>query len=94
MVSGRIQQRIDPKLRKEAEKILETQGIKPSQAIFLFYTEIKRYGGLPFQPTPVRLSEIPNKKLQRDIREARQGKGVWEFRDKKSFLKALRDLKS
>ncbi|MBI2635875.1 type II toxin-antitoxin system RelB/DinJ family antitoxin [Candidatus Peregrinibacteria bacterium] len=94
MPTGRIQHRIDPTLQREAELILKTQGIKPSQAIYLFYMEIKRFGGLPFRPTPVRPSEIPNAKLQKDIREARQGKGVWEFRDKKSFLNALHDLKS
>lgn len=94
MASGRIQQRIDPQLRKQAEMILRTQGIKPSQAIYLLYMEITRFGGLPFLPTPVQPHEIPNAKLQKDIREARQAKGIWEARDKKSFLKVLRDLKS
>lgn len=94
MASGRIQQRIDPKLRKEAEMILKMQGIKPSQAIYLLYMEIKRFGGMPFAPTPVQRSEIPNAQLQKDIQAAREGKDVWEFRDRKSFLKGLRALKS
>ncbi len=93
MTSGRIQQRIDPKLRKEAELILRTQGIKPSQAIYLLYMEIKRFGGLPFAPTPVQQSEIPNTQLQKDIRETDLGIGVREYRDKKSMFRALRKLK-
>jgi antitoxin component of RelBE/YafQ-DinJ toxin-antitoxin module len=47
MPSSRIQQRIDPRLRHDAEMILAAQGIKPSQAIILFYMEVKRQGGLP-----------------------------------------------
>ena len=92
MASGRIQHRIDPKLQKEAEKILKTQGFKPSQAIMLFYTEVKRYGGLPFQPTPVTRQEIPNARLQKDLREAAQGKGVQTFKNSKDFFKSLHAL--
>lgn len=94
MASGRIQQRIDPSLRKEAEQILQIQGIKPSQAIILFYTEVKRIGGLPFTPSPVQRSEIPNAKLQKDLREAKKGKGVITFKNKKDFFDSLRGLKS
>jgi len=42
MAAERIQQRSDPDLRQEAEAILATQGIKPSQAIILFYTEVMK----------------------------------------------------
>ena len=70
--------------------ILETQGIKPSQAIILFYTEVKRFGGLPFQPTPLSKSEIPNAKLQKDVSDARSGKGVQTFKTKKSFFDSFK----
>ncbi len=89
MPSSRLQQRIDSTLRKEAEAILATQGIKPSQAILLFYTEVKRSRGLPFKPSPVSPEEIPNAKLRRDLREARSGKGVRAFHGKKEFLDSL-----
>jgi addiction module RelB/DinJ family antitoxin len=92
MASGRIQQRIDPALQRDAEAILELQGIKPSQAIVLFYMEVTRFGGLPFRPSPVRRPEIPNAKLQKEIREARCGKGVHEYRTSKAMFKALRAL--
>ena len=90
MASGRIQQRIDPSLQHDAEEILQTQGIKPSQAIILFYTEVKRTGGLPFQPSPVLPSEIPNAKLRKDLREARKDKELRSFKNKKEFFRSLR----
>ena len=90
MALGRIQQRMNPSLKKEAEAILEMQGIKPSQAIILFYMEVKRFGGLPFHPSPVHPSEIPNAKLQKDIRDARRGKGIRTFKSEKEFFDSLR----
>ena len=87
----RLQQRIDPALRKDAEAILKTQGIKPSQAIILFYTEVTRFGGLPFQPSPVR-SEIPNAQLRKDLAEAKAGKGLRTFKTKKAFFDSLHSL--
>jgi addiction module RelB/DinJ family antitoxin len=89
MASGRIQQRIDPRLQQEAEAILETQGIKPSQAIILFYTEVKRAGGLPFRPSPVHPSEIPNARLRKDLRQAAQGRGIRTFKTKDAFFNSL-----
>lgn len=94
MSFSRIQQRIDPSLRREAEQILHAQGIKPSQAIILFYTEIKRSKGLPFTPSSVRPSEIPNARLRRDLTEAGKEEGVCSFKNKKDFLRSLRNLKA
>ncbi len=92
MPSARLQQRIDPMLRKDAEMILQTQGIKPSQAILLFYTEVKRRGGLPFTPTPVQPSEIPNAKLRRDLQDAKRGRGIERFTDKAALMDSLHSL--
>jgi addiction module RelB/DinJ family antitoxin len=92
MPSTRLQHRIDPVLRQEAEAILRKQGIKPAQAIILFYVEITRYGGLPFRPTPVRRSEIPNAQLRKALKEAERGDGVRTFRSKKAFFDSLARL--
>ncbi len=89
MPSGRIQQRIDPALRRDAEAILKAQGIKPSQAIFLFYTEIKRSRGLPFTPSPVHPSEIPNARLRKDLRDAAKGIGLKKYKNGKDMLDSL-----
>ena len=92
MSSGRIQQRIDPLLKRDAERILQAQGIRPSQAIFLFYTEVKRFRGLPFRPTPVSRAEIPNARVMKGLQEAAKGKGVKTFKSKKAFFDSLKDL--
>ena len=92
MSSTRIQQRIDPVLRKEAEQILRIQGIKPSQAIILFYTEVKRTGGFPFRPSPVSRAEIPNARLQKSLKDAKEGKGIVTFKNKKDFFDSLHGL--
>jgi addiction module RelB/DinJ family antitoxin len=91
MASDRLQHRINPTLRRDAEAILRAQGIKPAQAITLFYTEVKRSGGLPFMPSPVQPSEIPNALLRRDLREAQKGRGVQAFKNKKDLFDSLRD---
>lgn len=84
MSSTRMQHRIDAGLKIDAEKILEQQGIKPSQAITIFYTEIKRTGGFPFLP-----SAVPNKKLTKNLMEAKKGTGVKTHKSKKDLFKSL-----
>lgn len=92
MATGRIQQRIDSDLQKKAEAVLKALGIKPAQAITLFYMEITRQMNLPFHPSTVRPEEIPNKKLARSIREARRGIGVQKFDNEDDFFASLKRL--
>jgi antitoxin component of RelBE/YafQ-DinJ toxin-antitoxin module len=92
MPSGRIQHRIDPALQRDAEAILHLQGIKPAQAIILFYMEVKRSKGLPFLPSPVTQAEIPNARLRKDLAEAKAGKGLRTFKTKKAFFDSLHAL--
>lgn len=87
MHSTRIQHRIETNLKNQAEAILEEQGIKPSQAITIFYTEIKRIGGFPFLP-----SKVPNKKLQKDLEMAEKGIGVKAYKSKKDLFDSLEKL--
>ena len=44
-----ISSRIDAKLKNKADSILAQIGIKPSQAITMFYTQIVRQRGIPFE---------------------------------------------
>ena len=87
MASVRIQHRIDASLKKEVETILKEQGIKPSVAVTLFYTEIKRSGGFPFTP-----SRVPNKKLKEDIKSAEKGEGSKTYKNAKQLLNHLNKL--
>lgn len=83
----RMQHRINPKLKKEAEHILEAQGIRPSQAITIFYMEIKRTGGFPFLPT-----KVPNIQLKKDLMQAKKGTGVKTYKHKKDLFDELDTL--
>ena len=87
MPLAKIQQRIDAKLKMEAETFLAEQGIKPSQAIIMFYKEITKQRGFPFLP-----SHIPNKETTKSIREARKGVGVQTFKRKEDFFDSLKNL--
>ena len=87
MALAKIQQRIDAKLKKDAEALLEEQGIKPSQAIIMLYKEITKQRGFPFLP-----SHVPNQKTAKAIREARKGIDVQSFKTKKAFFDSLKTL--
>ena len=40
--------RMEPELKREAEKIFSALGLSPTEAITLFYKQIAFYRGLPF----------------------------------------------
>jgi len=49
--SAFVRARIEPELKENAEHILNELGIRPSDAINMFYHQIERTGGLPFHAT-------------------------------------------
>lgn len=65
-----IRARVEPDLKHEAEEVLETLGLSPTEAITLFYKQVTLSRGLPF---PVR---IPNAATRKAIRDARTGKNL------------------
>lgn len=68
-----INARIEPKLKKEVEDILERLGLNTSQAVTLFFKGIQIYRGLPFR---VRL---PNKETRRALEDARKRRNLKSF---------------
>jgi DNA-damage-inducible protein J len=67
---ARISSRIDAELKNKADSILAQIGIKPSQAITMFYTQIVQQRGIPFE------LKIPNEAtieaLNEDITNAKR----------------------
>ena len=67
---ARISSRIDTELKNKADSILAQIGIKPSQAIIMFYTQIVRQRGIPFE------LKVPNEEtvqaLNEDITNAKR----------------------
>lgn len=60
---------IDPKIKKEAEAILNDLGLSVSKSFELYYRQIIAHRGLPFE------LRVPNKKTMKAIENSRQGKG-------------------
>ena len=60
---ARISSRIDRDLKTKSEAILAELGIRPSQAISMFYTQIIRQRGLPLE------LKIPNDETIAAMRE-------------------------
>ena len=68
--SAMIRARIDPTLKEEAEAILQELGLSTSQALTLFYQQVRLSKGLPFE---VRL---PNKETLRTFADTDAGRNV------------------
>ena len=60
-----VQARMEPKLKAEAEAILASLGMNATTAITLFYTQMVRHRGIPFE------LKVPNDELLAAIAEAK-----------------------
>jgi DNA-damage-inducible protein J len=85
---ARISSRIDADLKTEAEAILEELGVKPSQAITMFYTQIKRQRGLPLD------LKIPNAETIAAIEEVKDPKRRKNLKSFSNVKELMDDLKS
>ncbi len=70
--SAMIRARMDPVLKEEVEHLFEELGLTTTQAITLFYQQVKLNQGLPF---PVR---IPNEVTRRTFEETDAGENIVE----------------
>jgi DNA-damage-inducible protein J len=68
-----INARIESELKLDVEEILKKLGLTATQAINMFYRQIKLHNGIPFDV------KIPNKETQKVIEEAREGINVDDF---------------
>ncbi len=68
-----VRARLNPALKKEAEKILNQLGLTHSEAIYIFYNLIKVHQGLPFDV------KIPNKETIETFRKTDRGEGLTEY---------------
>jgi addiction module antitoxin, RelB/DinJ family len=64
-----IRARVEPKLKNEVEDILTTLGLNATEAITLYYKQIRLRRGIPFEIS------IPNNVTRKAIEDARSGKG-------------------
>lgn len=75
--------RIDDKLKKEAENIFSELGLTLTAATNVFYKQVVRCGGIPFElriPDPFYSAEN-QMRLQKSVQEANAGKIVSKTMD-------------
>jgi DNA-damage-inducible protein J len=84
--SEMIRARVEPRLKHDAEAVLDKLGMTPTEAITLFYKQVTLYRGLPF---PVR---IPNAATRKALHEARSRKNIENFESVEAWTKEMRAL--
>ena len=65
-----IRARTTPRLKDEAEKILDQLGLSPSEAINLFYKQVCLRHGLPF------VVQLPNELTEKTLKKSARGEDV------------------
>jgi DNA-damage-inducible protein J len=75
MKTAIIHARIEPSTKRKAERVLQTLGLSPTEAIRMFYRQITLRGGLPFAVV------IPNDRTVATLKKSRRGEDVEEFAD-------------
>lgn len=71
MANDTVQVRVTPKLKKQAESVFKSIGLKTSEAIRLFLQQAVNSGGLPFQP----MAKRPNAATREAMKELENGGG-------------------
>jgi DNA-damage-inducible protein J len=67
-----VRARLDPKLKEETELIFNQLGISTTDAIRIFFTQVKLNQGLPFE------MKVPNKVTQKAIKDAQERHNLTE----------------
>lgn len=78
-----IRARTEPNLKEEVEKILKKLGMTSTDAINLFYRQVKLRKGLPFDV------KIPNKTTLETFRKTDEGKELNTHKDIDDFLSKM-----
>ncbi len=65
-----IQTRVDPAVKKSAQKILKKLNITMSEAISMYLSQITLQKGIPFE------LKIPNELTAKTLRDTEDGKGL------------------
>ena len=76
-----IRARVEPELKREAERLFSTLGLSTTEAITLFYKQVTMHRGLPFD------IKVPNAETIEALRQVSAGEDLTEYTD-------LEDLKS
>lgn len=79
-----IRARTEPKLKKEVELIFNKLGLSSTEAINLFYKQVRLRKGIPFE------IKIPNKVTRETFEKTDKRKELRTFKTIDAFLKDLK----
>jgi DNA-damage-inducible protein J len=74
MLTEKVQARIDPALKKSAEKVFEKLGMTTTEAVRLFFKQVELYQGLPFSVN------TPNKATIKAIRDVDENHNLSRYK--------------
>ncbi|MBE9064497.1 type II toxin-antitoxin system RelB/DinJ family antitoxin [cf. Phormidesmis sp. LEGE 11477] len=78
-----VRARIDPGLKAEVEDLFEALGLSTTEAITLFYHQVKLHKGLPFDVA------IPNEVTRRVFEETDAGENLVQFQTADAMFENL-----
>jgi len=78
-----VSARIEPELKADAEYVLRELGLSPSEAVTIFYRQIKMKQGLPFEV------RIPNEVTMKTFQDTDAGKNIIHVQDKEELFEKL-----
>lgn len=81
--STTVRARLEPELKQETELIFEELGINTTEAIRIFFKQVKLQRGLPFE------MKIPNEITENAILDAKSRKNVSSFESSDELFEDL-----
>jgi DNA-damage-inducible protein J len=82
--SAMIRARVEPDLKDEVESLFAKLGLTATEAINLFYRQVKLRKGLPFDV------RIPNRTTRKAMRDTDQGKNLIHVQSVEDMFKKLK----
>jgi DNA-damage-inducible protein J len=81
--SAMIRARVDPRLKEEAENVFEELGLSVTQAITLYYQQVKLMRGIPFE------IRLPNETTLQTFAETDAGENIIRFESAQEMFDEL-----
>jgi DNA-damage-inducible protein J len=75
--------RMEPELKEEVDKILNELGLTTTQAVTLFYQQVRLQRGLPFEV------KIPNEETAQTFRDSDAGRNLHHYESKEEMYRDL-----
>jgi DNA-damage-inducible protein J len=77
--SATIKAQVKPDLKAEVEEVLKRLGLSTTEAIVLFFHQVKLHKGLPFEVKIPMETKIPNATTLKTFRNTDAGKNLIEY---------------